>query len=391
MRTADHACDVAGHVYEPQKRTTNAPKDSELPEVDTTKEIVRKRKKEEIALRFADPGSKELYLAGLEIKREGNLAWVIHEEKRMSWNGLKNECPVIIQNLKASRWACLVKPTGNYIPVIVREFYATYGEILNSKRGRKEIEDDDDFFLMYTDYDERMKSPDDHRVWTTSVIAKETLDWIDTMVAIHKNTLKKEKAGVPWIDRYKESIKMVDYTRLEYGKERKTTVPQSQATMIILDTQLLGAVDQHVPTSTSVLEVQPRLRRLLLPHLWPLLLPQMRGKAFLPMAIEDDDDNRSERQSDSELDIDKGDDPLASAHSTGPDNPLLAPDVPLISVIPPVALSMVPQIDAFVVPSCAPTQVPQLMFQPVPPLTAPPQTVGLVGPSSVPPSPPMFP
>ncbi|KAJ8573457.1 hypothetical protein K7X08_009968 [Anisodus acutangulus] len=89
-------------VPQSEERTTNVPKDSELPEVNTTKEIVRKRKKEEIALRFADPSSKELYLAGLEIKREGNLSWVIHEEKRMSWNGLKNECPVIIQNLKAS-------------------------------------------------------------------------------------------------------------------------------------------------------------------------------------------------------------------------------------------------------------------------------------------------
>ncbi|KAJ8550124.1 hypothetical protein K7X08_033831 [Anisodus acutangulus] len=91
---------------------TTAPGDSELPEVDTTEEIVQKRKEEELALRFSEPGSKKLYLVGLEIKREGNLAWVIHEEKRMSWNGLKNECTGIIRKLKASRWDYFAKPTG---------------------------------------------------------------------------------------------------------------------------------------------------------------------------------------------------------------------------------------------------------------------------------------
>ncbi|KAK4379549.1 hypothetical protein RND71_001411 [Anisodus tanguticus] len=74
----------------------------------------------------------------------------------------------------------------------------------------------------------------------------------------------------------------------------------------------------------------------------------------------------------------------------GPGASLLAPDVAPISVIPPVALSIVPQTDASVVPLFASTQVSQLMFQPVASLTAPPQTVGLVGPSRVPPSPPMF-
>ncbi|KAK4375223.1 hypothetical protein RND71_005900 [Anisodus tanguticus] len=112
----------------------------------------------------------------------------------MSWNGLKSECPGIIQKLKASRFDCFIKPTGNYIPVIVREFYATYGEILNSKRGRrhakalieplgfvtiggvsvdiraqkinnfyfrKEGEGEDDFSVKHTDYDENIKIPDD--------------------------------------------------------------------------------------------------------------------------------------------------------------------------------------------------------------------------------------
>ncbi|KAK4359791.1 hypothetical protein RND71_022020 [Anisodus tanguticus] len=53
----------------------------------------------------------------------------------MSWNGLKSECPNIMHKLKALIWDCFAKPTSNYILVIVREFYATYGAILNAKRG----------------------------------------------------------------------------------------------------------------------------------------------------------------------------------------------------------------------------------------------------------------
>ncbi|KAJ8573456.1 hypothetical protein K7X08_009967 [Anisodus acutangulus] len=301
-------------VPQSEERTTNAPKDSELPEVDTTKEIFRKRKKEEIALRFADPGSKELYLAGLEIKREGNLAWVIHEEKRMSWNRLKNECPVIIQNLKASRWACLVKPTGNYIPVIVREFYATYREILNSKRGRKEIESDDDFFLMYTDYDEMIKRPDDHRVWTTSVIAKETPDWIDTMVAIHKNTLKRSPRG---------------------PAPTKKTAPATFVTTSSAPDTGQGILAHEIVLAGPVL---PPALQLFSTHFRVSTKPRVdhsteRDDMEDDQAVEDDDDNRSERQSDSELDIDKGDDPLASAHST-----VKATNIPLDEVDTVVAM-----------------------------------------------------
>ncbi|KAJ8548168.1 hypothetical protein K7X08_021404 [Anisodus acutangulus] len=63
------------------------------------------------------------------------------------------------------------------------------------------------------------------------------------------------------IDRYMEPKHMVDYTRLEYGNKRKTTIPQYQATLIVLETQILGAVDQpvlagaSVPASTSVPKV----------------------------------------------------------------------------------------------------------------------------------------
>ncbi|KAJ8567190.1 hypothetical protein K7X08_019398 [Anisodus acutangulus] len=88
------------YIPQSEERTTTAFKVSELPEVDTMEEIIRKRKEEELALQFVEPGSKELYLAGLDIKMEGNLARVIHEEKRMSWNGLKSECHSIIQKLR---------------------------------------------------------------------------------------------------------------------------------------------------------------------------------------------------------------------------------------------------------------------------------------------------
>ncbi|KAK4342340.1 hypothetical protein RND71_038156 [Anisodus tanguticus] len=145
MWIVDHACDVAGHICEfaehaaddatlaklrmastnkskgtkkttskkrkapiddvPQSEegTTTIPEGYEFPEVDTSGELVKKIKEEEIALRFAELESKELYLASLEVKQDGNLTWVIHEEKRMSWNRLKSECPDIICKLKASR------------------------------------------------------------------------------------------------------------------------------------------------------------------------------------------------------------------------------------------------------------------------------------------------
>ncbi|KAK4360628.1 hypothetical protein RND71_019580 [Anisodus tanguticus] len=54
------------------------------------------------------------------------------------------------------------------------------------------------------------------------------------------------------IDRYTEPKQTVDYTRLEYGNKRKTTIPQSQVTLIMLDIQILGSVDQHVPIGTSI-------------------------------------------------------------------------------------------------------------------------------------------
>ncbi|KAJ8537065.1 hypothetical protein K7X08_035466 [Anisodus acutangulus] len=65
-----------------EEGTTIVPEVSESPEVDTTEEIVRKRKEEEISLRFVELGSKELYLAGLEVKNDGKMTWVIYEENR---------------------------------------------------------------------------------------------------------------------------------------------------------------------------------------------------------------------------------------------------------------------------------------------------------------------
>ncbi|KAJ8533119.1 hypothetical protein K7X08_016008 [Anisodus acutangulus] len=46
-----------------------------------TEEIIQKRKEEELALRFAEPGSKELYFADRAVKNDGNMTRVIHEEK----------------------------------------------------------------------------------------------------------------------------------------------------------------------------------------------------------------------------------------------------------------------------------------------------------------------
>ncbi|KAK4370257.1 hypothetical protein RND71_009732 [Anisodus tanguticus] len=170
---------------------------------------------------------------------------------------------------------------------------------------RRESKNEKDFPLRYTDYDKRMKNSDDHRVWAASVIAKETPNWIDPIVGIHKNTLTNEinfwlaiissrvfpsfndtnimlekalmiaalmtrskinvgeiiqdeirdRARVPRIYRiyrYTEPKQTVDYTRLEYGNKRKIIVPQSQATPIVLDTEILGSVDQPSPVSTSV-------------------------------------------------------------------------------------------------------------------------------------------
>ncbi|KAK4359792.1 hypothetical protein RND71_022021 [Anisodus tanguticus] len=63
---------------------------------------------------------------------------------------------------------------------------------INNFYFRKDGESKDEFSLKYTDYDERIKNMDDHRVWAASVIAKETPDWIDPPISIHKNTLKNE-------------------------------------------------------------------------------------------------------------------------------------------------------------------------------------------------------
>ncbi|KAJ8551644.1 hypothetical protein K7X08_021659 [Anisodus acutangulus] len=46
---------------------------------------------------------------------------------------------------------------------------------------------------------------------------------------------------------------MVEYTRLEYGNKRMTTIPQCQATPIVLDTQILSIVDYPTRAGTSVL------------------------------------------------------------------------------------------------------------------------------------------
>ncbi|KAJ8550021.1 hypothetical protein K7X08_033728 [Anisodus acutangulus] len=61
-----------------------------------------------------------------------------------------------------------------------------------------------------------------------------------------------EEKRIHRIDKYTEPKQTVDYTRLEYGNKRKTTIPQSQATLIMLDIQILGSVDQHGPTGTSI-------------------------------------------------------------------------------------------------------------------------------------------
>ncbi|KAJ8533636.1 hypothetical protein K7X08_006960 [Anisodus acutangulus] len=60
-------------VPQSEEGTSTAPEVSEMPEVDTSKEMVWKRKEEEVALRFDEPRSKELYLARLEVQRDGNL------------------------------------------------------------------------------------------------------------------------------------------------------------------------------------------------------------------------------------------------------------------------------------------------------------------------------
>ncbi|KAJ8571096.1 hypothetical protein K7X08_038068 [Anisodus acutangulus] len=73
-------------------------------------------------------------------------------------------------------------------------------------------------------------------------------------------SLKRGQPLHPRIDRYTEPKQMVDYSQLGYCK-KKTTIPQYQDTLIVLDTQLLSAVDQPtlagvtVPTSTLVSEV----------------------------------------------------------------------------------------------------------------------------------------
>ncbi|KAJ8574142.1 hypothetical protein K7X08_025947 [Anisodus acutangulus] len=133
-----------------------------------------------------------------------------------------------------------------------------------------------------------MKNLDDHGVWAASFIAKETPDWIDPIVGIHKNTLTKkeniwlaiitssvlpsfsdtnivlEKAimivalmtgsrvNVGEIIQDEIRDRTVDYNRLEHGNKKKTTVSKPRATPIVLDTQILSAVDQPASASTSV-------------------------------------------------------------------------------------------------------------------------------------------
>ncbi|KAK4345351.1 hypothetical protein RND71_035527 [Anisodus tanguticus] len=139
------------------------------------------------------------------------LTRVIHEEKKMSWNRLTTEC-LRYPKIESIEMGLFHKTYGNYFPMIVQEFYATYTVILNGKRGMQQAkasmkplefkknnfysrrEGDDDFSLKHTDYDEMMNNPDDHRVWVTSVIAKETPNWIDPAIDIHKKTLKKKDA-----------------------------------------------------------------------------------------------------------------------------------------------------------------------------------------------------
>ncbi|KAK4349315.1 hypothetical protein RND71_032070 [Anisodus tanguticus] len=69
-------------VPQSEEGTTTAHEVSELPEVDMDEEIIRKTKEEELALRFAEPKSKALYLTGLIVKNNRNMTRVTYEENR---------------------------------------------------------------------------------------------------------------------------------------------------------------------------------------------------------------------------------------------------------------------------------------------------------------------
>ncbi|KAJ8534895.1 hypothetical protein K7X08_016623 [Anisodus acutangulus] len=223
---------------------------------------------------------------------------------------------------------------------------------INNFYFRKEGEGDDDFSLKHMDYDERMKNPDDHIVWAASIIDKET-------------------PGVPQIDRidrYIEPKQMVDYTRLEYVSASfpaSTSVPEvpaqttkivpatSEATssapavgpgvpaygmrLIRLDEAKVTKWDEEFPSYVKEaietdlvpqkenLEVVREEQKSIKEHLQAIELrlgilrdvPSVSTEPCIDHSTArddmEDDDNRSERQSESEPDSDEGDNPLASA------------------------------------------------------------------------------
>ncbi|KAJ8569746.1 hypothetical protein K7X08_006323 [Anisodus acutangulus] len=70
-------------VPQSEEGTTSSPNTSKLHKIYMIEEIVRKRKEKELPLRFAELGSKVLYLAALAVKNNGNITWVIHQENRI--------------------------------------------------------------------------------------------------------------------------------------------------------------------------------------------------------------------------------------------------------------------------------------------------------------------
>ncbi|XP_059283778.1 uncharacterized protein LOC132037300 isoform X2 [Lycium ferocissimum] len=163
-----------------------------------------RRKKADDEARFSLPGSKDKLIAG-KIKQS------LNEEKKLSLNGLKDNFPVLLENIKKRGWMCFTESPGYYCEVLVWEFYAAYAAKSGKKReylqsvlvrGTKVDCSSSKINSVYfkespnktNEYDERLRNKENEREWVVSAIAQRTLTplWINPKHKIIKKDLNVE-------------------------------------------------------------------------------------------------------------------------------------------------------------------------------------------------------